>query len=113
MLLTVIKGPPECSRTRFPGCYEAAVGFGIPVFDKAGSENAGTDKGILNATPGVSTVAVNAGFVNANMANSIYHATDLGVHFVSNTKLNFRSAALVVRISARASVMRPSLPSKF
>jgi hypothetical protein len=61
------------------------------VFGGAESENAGTDKGILSATPSVNAIAIETRFVNADMLASISPAADIGSHFTNTTKLRFRN----------------------
>jgi hypothetical protein len=46
------------------------------VFDGAGAEKAGTDKGTLSATPSVNAIAVETRFVNANTL-SLHFLLDL------------------------------------
>jgi hypothetical protein len=63
----------------------------MAVFDGAEAGRAGTYKGTLNAIPSVSTVAIDARFLKVNMLNSIYRASDIGLHSIDTIKLQFRN----------------------
>src|SRR5260370_10068611 len=67
MLLTVITGPAERSRTSSPRSNEATVRFCIAVLEGAGSEKAGIDKATLSATASVSAAALGDHLVKAGM----------------------------------------------
>jgi hypothetical protein len=67
MLSTVIKGPPERSRTRSPRWNEAAAWLCIAVLDEAGSEKAAIDRGRLTAVPSITAIAIEARFLNRKM----------------------------------------------
>ena len=87
---TVIKGPPERSRTGSPRCNAAKGGLCIGGVGGADSEKAATDKGILSIIPSISAVAIDARFVNANMFELHLSAAEIDSNFVDATKLNYK-----------------------
>ena len=79
MLSTIIIGPPERIRTRSPGWNEVAVWLGVA--DAAGLESAGTDKGMLRASPSASVVAIDSRFAKISIIDSIsFMQMDVGLH---------------------------------